>query len=255
MPEQEAKPAIITPRMARDDSKYRDELQKRLSKPMPSQDTLLFDTSGSLEQLLSSQNINLNEMESELWDLVREVYTNQQIAEDLREAVTDMFTFSATFCETLSLSKPENFERLKDQSVLSFTLPDSMQLSMIDDLSGRLSVNNSMDSYHTHFWSCLIVIMQSLSPEMCCFCLGLKPQLAVLIKQLTYAKQLDLFSRYPIKLTLRCSEEVAANILHCEPENLRNLKELKYLQIIYEAMQNPDLITAKFSQLKRMGLY
>ncbi|MBU3826950.1 MAG: hypothetical protein IAA31_05620 [Candidatus Anaerobiospirillum merdipullorum] len=255
MPEKDRELAVITPRMARDDSRCYDELQKRLVQLKPFQDSLLFDRTGAVEEQLSSRNMDVNELEIELWDLVREVFTNPNISESMRETATEIFDFSASFRQILRLSNPQNFDHLKDGSLLSFTFPDDMQNSMINALKSGTRSDVIMDGYHTRFWSCVAFIIQSLNIEICSLSLGLYPELVVLLKQISYNKQMELFAHYSIRLTLRCSEEVVANILNCSPNELGSFKELKYLQIISGARQNPNLIKDKFSKLKEMGLY
>ena len=246
---------VITPRMARDDCKYRDELQKRLSSIDGEQNDLLFDLSGSRELQITSANINLSELENELWDLVKTAFTGNVMQKAEVDTVASMFSFSPTLCEIFKISAPERFDLLKDNSLLSFTLTEQCQRQMLHLFNQRLSSKCS-DVYHTRFWSCLVIILQSDTAENSSFKLGLLPELTAVLKGKSYMSLIEFLSYFPIQLTLRCSEEVIANILHSQSvEEEKSFLELKYLQIISGCRCNAKFIANKFARLVDMGIY
>lgn len=246
---------VITPRMARDDCKYRDELQKRLSSIDGEQNDLLFDLSGSRELQITSANINLSELENELWDLVKTAFTGNVMQQAEVDTVASMFSFSPTLCEIFKISAPERFDLLKDNSLLSFTLTEQCQRQMLHLFNQRLSSKCS-DVYHTRFWSCLVIILQSETAENSSFKLGLLPELTAVLKGKSYMSLIEFLSYFPIQLTLRCSEEVVANILHSRSEEEeQSFLELKYLQIISSSRFNTKFIANKFERLLDMEIY
>ena len=248
-------PPVITPRMARDDCKYRDELQKRLSSIDGEQNDLLFDLSGTRELQLISANINLYELESGLWDLIRDAFTGNAMPDAEVDTVTTMFSFSPALCEIFRISAPERFDLLKDNSLLSFSLTEQCQRQMQHLFNQPLS-NKYSDIYHTLFWSCLFIILQAETAENSSFKLGLLPELAALLKGKSYMSLIEFFAHFPIQLTLRCSEEVIANILHSRSEAEEEcFLELKYLQIISGSRFNTKFITNKFERLLELGIY
>ena len=246
---------VITPRMARDDCKYRDELQKRLSSIDGEQNDLLFDLSGSRELQITSANINLSELENELWDLVKTAFTGNVMQQAEVDTVASMFSFSPTLCEIFKISAPERFDLLKDNSLLSFTLAENCQRQMLHLINQPLSYKHG-DIYHTRFWSCLVIILQAESAENASFKLGLLPELAAVMKGRSYMSLIEFLTHFPIQLTLRCSEEVIANILHSQSvEEEKSFLELKYLQIISGCRCNAKFIANKFARLVDMGIY
>lgn len=252
-------PVLITPRMARDSGKYRFELHEQFLVTRRMGSSLLFDVTGEIEGKLKKGNFDVENLESELWDLIKNTFTGSGIGEERLKTVTELFNFSSTLCSIFTLADPMRFDLLKDNSLCSFALSPSVQKQIIDYLRSPKTPTNYKEYESTarmKFWSCMIMIIQSNTCDIDAFRAGLMQELVELLKAEPYGKLIEILMQFPIKLTLRCSEEVVANILDPEnEENLQELLELKYLQIISGYGLDTEELREKFVHLKDLGFY
>ena len=62
---------LLTPRMGRDDSRIRNELQKTFTQHDLVSDQLIYDPIGTLAKTIKVSHIDLYELEKELWELLK----------------------------------------------------------------------------------------------------------------------------------------------------------------------------------------
>lgn len=86
---------------------------------------------------------------------------------------------------------------------------------------------------------------------------GLKRELALLMKEEPYYRSIELLSNYPIKLSLRFSEQLFANLIISDENSAaaEYLNNLKHIQVI--SGYNSDLsdIKNKFVSLQKRDLF
>lgn len=249
---------FITPRMARDSGYYRFELHRKMVRLGPARDSVLYDASGEIEDLLVRGSPEVKQMESEMWDLIRDSFTGGYANDSVRNNLADLFSLSSHLCTVFSLSPCDRYDRLIDGSVLTFTLPSALQHDIAEAVRTDMPArgNAAVSSGRIRFWSSVLIIARSEPAGIDAFRAGLLPELAELLREGTYGRLIDILCSFPVKLMPRCTEEVIANLLAAESEEeIRKLRELKYLQIISGSGFDEKHIQEKFIRLREMGLY
>lgn len=247
----------VTPRKARDSSKYRAILQKQLTGLDRERDSLLFDLTGELEVQLLTGNPEIQTLENQFWELIKKVFVENKASKKEEQEALNLFSFSKILLKIFKQVKPERIDLLKDPSLLSFCILPQFQQNMIKCLKGEtyfLPKATADESYQIKFWSCIYMLLKTDHTNTQALNLGLFQELIDLILEPQYFEIMPTLIEFPIKLKPRCSEEVIANIISPQNEDLiQELLELKYIQIISGKDLDAQELINKFAHLKELG--
>lgn len=234
---------LLTPRMGRDDSRIRNELQKTFTQHDLVSDQLIYDPIGTLAKNIKVSHIDLYELEKELWGLLKKasMYENPKEA----EAIFNLFSLGNSIRNIIThVTDYSVFDVLRDPYFLSFCIPLSYQKNLINDFKVQKDNQSVSSSDSTTFWATIIHILdvRPTKGHIGAFQLGIIPEFERILRAPnSYTQVMSFLSKYPIKLELRFTTELLANILDSDKDSKRrkDLLELKYLQII--SGQNLDM--------------
>lgn len=250
---------ILTPRQGRDDSKIRNELQKTFTQHDLVSDQLIYDPIGTLSATIKNSHHDLCELEKELWGLLKKAskYENSREA----EAIFNLFSLSRSLRNIIVNVKDDSiFDDMCDPYFLSFCLPVNYQRNLVDDFMCHNENQDNANAGASAFWSAIIHIIdvRPTKNSLGAFQLGIIPAFEQILRTPhSYNQVLSFLKGYPIKLGLRFTEEVFANLLDSVKDSKRrkDLLELKYLQIISGQNLDMDLFKNKMPFLVKNKMF
>lgn len=161
------------------------------------------------------------------------------------EAIFNLFSLGNSIRNIIThVTDYSVFDVLRDPYFLSFCIPLSYQKNLINDFKVQKDNQSVSSSDSTTFWAAIIHILdvRPTKGHIGAFQLGIIPEFERILRAPnSYTQVMSFLSKYPIKLELRFTTELLANILDSDKDSKRrkDLLELKYLQII--SGQNLDM--------------
>lgn len=225
---------LSSAREACDDVELKKQLQQQLvdnSEVKPGY--LLFDCDGRTRKEVLATNIDGIRVENELWSVVKDL--SQEDSSESRAVLSTMFGFTDTLIDILmNIEEKQRIDELKEKNnMISFCVPADLQKKIyMDFYSGNSDKTKNFGEANLTFWNLLINALRNRHKEVGELELGFSTQLGTLFRTVDTLQLSELLGHYKLVFNLRCDENIVANILIANKQNLQRLKYLKLIQII-----------------------